>query len=185
MNLTGINAFAYMVVARLVYFLDGAQRVLRVRATYLAKGFVSADVVCFLVQAVGGALMAGGQDNPKNADLGKKIYMVGCGIQLGFVAAFVVVVAAFYQSVSRGIRTGTEKTRNRWIMPLLWVIFLVLVLIVVSFLAVPAALASLIFFLLQRSASFSDSLNLAAVLPTPTQCSERNGFSYTSTDFPC
>lgn len=128
----GINAFAYMVVARLVYFLGRAQKVLRIPATWLAKGFVSADVVCFLVQAVGGALMAGGQDNPQNADLGKKIYMVGCGIQLAFVLVFVVVVAAFSRDLSGEIAIGTAKTRNRWIRPLVGVIFLVLVLIVVS-----------------------------------------------------
>ncbi|KAJ3481804.1 hypothetical protein NLG97_g7731 [Lecanicillium saksenae] len=125
-----INAFIYMVVSRLVYFLDSARKVLNIRATWLAKGFVSADVVCFLVQAVGGALMAGGQDNPKNADLGKKIYMVGCGIQLACVILFVFVAGAFYRSVSRDIRNGTAKTRNRWIKPLFLVIFLVLVLIV-------------------------------------------------------
>ncbi|KAJ6784772.1 hypothetical protein PWT90_05732 [Aphanocladium album] len=125
-----INAFIYMVVSRLVYFLDSARKVLNIRATWLAKGFVSADVVCFLVQAVGGALMAGGQDNPKNADLGKKIYMVGCGIQLACVILFVFVAGAFYRSVARDMRSGTAKTRNRWIKPLFLIIFLVLVLIV-------------------------------------------------------
>lgn len=125
-----------MVVSRLVYFLDSAKQVLRIRATWLAKGFVSADVVCFVVQAIGGALMAGGQDNPKNADLGKKLYMVGCGIQLACVIVFVVVAAAFYRSVLRDMRAGTAKTRNRWIQPLFWVIFLVLLLIIVSFLLI-------------------------------------------------
>ncbi|EGX94800.1 RTA1 domain protein [Cordyceps militaris CM01] len=115
-----INAFVYMVVARLVYFLDAAKRVLRIRATWLAQGFVSADVVCFAVQAVGGALMAGGQNNPKNANLGKTIYMVGCSIQLACVVVFVFVVAAFHRTVLRDRRAGTAKTRNRRIQPLFW-----------------------------------------------------------------
>lgn len=107
-----------MVVSRLVYFLDSARQVLRIRATWMTKGFVSADIVCFAVQAVGGGLMAGGQDRPKSADLGKKIYMAGCGIQLGCVIVFVAVAAAFYRSVVRFTRAGTAKTRNRWIQPL-------------------------------------------------------------------
>ncbi|OAA75707.1 RTA1 domain protein [Akanthomyces lecanii RCEF 1005] len=116
----GINAFIYMVVSRLVYFLDSAKKVLRIRATWMAKGFVSTDMVCFAVQAIGGGLMAGGQDHPKSADLGKKIYMAGCGIQLACVIVFVFVVAAFYRGVLRDTRAGTAKTRNRWIQPLFW-----------------------------------------------------------------
>ncbi|XWW99349.1 hypothetical protein V2A60_007358 [Cordyceps javanica] len=160
-----INAFVYMIVSRLVYFLDSARQVLRIRATWLAKGFVSADIVCFAVQAVGGALMAGGQDNQKNADLGKKIYMVGCSIQLVCVVVFVFVVAAFYRNVLRDIRAGTAKTRNRWIEPLLWVIFLVLVLIV--------------------NASSSASLSSVAEPTTQTQCSDESGISSILTAYPC
>ena len=120
-----------MVVSRLVYFLDSAKQVLRIQATWMAKGFVSADIVCFVVQAIGGGLMAGGQYHPRSADLGKKIYMAGCSIQLVCVVVFVFVAAAFYRSVVRDTRASTAKTRHRWIQPLFWVIFLVLILIVV------------------------------------------------------
>lgn len=123
-----------MVVARLVNFIGSGGKVLRIRATWLAKGFVSADVVCFLVQAVGGALMAGGQDNVKNAKLGKTIYMVGCGIQLACVIAFMFVAGVFCRNVLRDSRAGTAGTRNRWIKPLFAVIFVVMILIVVCFL---------------------------------------------------
>lgn len=76
--------------------------------------------------------MAGGQDNKKNADLGKKIYMVGCSVQLAFVVVFIVIVAAFYRTFGREVRAGTAKVRSRWAKALVWVVFLVLVLIVVS-----------------------------------------------------
>lgn len=130
MRQVGINAFAYMVVARLIYFLHPKQQALGISARWLAKGFVTADVVSFAIQAVGGALMAD-QQNVENSDLGRKIYMAGVGVQLFFVLIFVVVAISFYRQVSYDIRTGALKTRNRWIRPLLVVIFLVLVLIIV------------------------------------------------------
>lgn len=115
-----------MVVARLVYFLDERHRVLRIPATRLAKYFVATDIVCFFIQAVGGGLMAGGQDNSTNANLGKNIYMAGCGVQLACVVIFTGVVAVFYRTVAH-----KPRTQNRWIKPLLWTVFLVLILIVV------------------------------------------------------
>lgn len=122
-----------MIIARLIYFLNSQRQVLRIPATRVATFFVSADVVCFFIQAVGGALMAGGDDNKKNADLGKKIYMVGGSVQLAFVAVFVVVVVAFYVDFTRESREGTARARSRWAKVLVWVVFLVLVLIVVGF----------------------------------------------------
>ncbi|KAL6693194.1 RTA1 like domain-containing protein [Trichoderma pleuroticola] len=124
-----INAFAYMVVSRLIYFLHPKQTSLRIPARWLAKGFVTADIISFIVQAAGGALMAD-QHSTENASLGRKIYMAGVGSQLFFVLIFVVVVTSFYRQVSFDIRTGTLKNRNRWIRHLILVIFLVLVLIV-------------------------------------------------------
>lgn len=126
----GINAFAYMVVSRLIYFLHPKQAALSIPARWLAKGFVAADVISFIVQAAGGALMAD-QDNAGNADLRRKIYMAGVGVQLFFVMIFVIVVISFYHQISCDIRTGTLKNRNRWIRPLILVIFFVLILIVV------------------------------------------------------
>ncbi|KAL9487834.1 hypothetical protein ACSS6W_000111 [Trichoderma asperelloides] len=124
-----INAFAYMVVSRLIYFLHPKQAALAIPARWLAKGFVAADIISFIVQAAGGALMAD-QHSTENADLGRKVYMAGVGVQLFFVVIFVVVVISFYHQMSCDIRTGTLKNRNRWIRPLILVIFLVLILIV-------------------------------------------------------
>lgn len=126
----GINAFAYMATARLVYFLHPDRKALRIPANWLAKGFVTVDILSFIIQAAGGALMAD-QHNAKTSDLGRKVYMVGVAVQLVFVLVFMVVAASFYKDVDHDIRTGGSKTRNRWIRPLLWTIFVVLILIVV------------------------------------------------------
>lgn len=133
-NIPGINAFAYMVVSRLIYFLHPKQTVLQIPARWLAKGFVAADIISFIVQAAGGALMAD-QHSTESASLGGKVYMAGVGVQLFFVLVFVVVVTSFYRQVSFDVRIGTLKNRNRWIRPLILVIFLVLILIVVRILS--------------------------------------------------
>lgn len=123
-----------MVVARLIYFLDERRQVLRIPATRLAKYFVTSDIACFFIQAVGGGLMAGGQDDGAKSDLGKTIYMAGCGVQLACVVVFSGVVVVFYRSLSHDIHVGRVVTQSRWIRPLIWTLLLVLILIVVRLL---------------------------------------------------
>src|SRR5690242_9085652 len=57
----GINAFVYMLVARLVHFLLplNSQKILGLSPRWLAKAFVAADVVSFFIQAAGGGMLAG------------------------------------------------------------------------------------------------------------------------------
>jgi hypothetical protein len=163
-----------MVISRLIYFLHPKQQALGVSARWIAKGFVAADIVSFMVQAGGGALMAD-QQNTENADLGRKIYMAGVGVQLFFVLLFVVVVVSFYRQLSSDIRNGTLKNRNRWIRPLVLVIFLVLILIVVRLLC-PAVSAMVL--TPASNVLFFDLSSLAAACPhrmqycatKPTSC---------------
>ncbi|PTB36185.1 hypothetical protein M441DRAFT_122346, partial [Trichoderma asperellum CBS 433.97] len=152
----GINAFAYMVVSRLIYFLHPKQAVLTIPARWLAKGFVAADIISFIVQAAGGALMAD-QHSTENADLGRKVYMAGVGVQLFFVVIFIVVSISFYHQVLCDIRTGTLKNRNRWIRPLVLVIFLVLILIVVRIFLPCAPHERIIFRFVEFSGGVSSS----------------------------
>ncbi|PNY26031.1 Uncharacterized protein TCAP_04034 [Tolypocladium capitatum] len=53
-----INAFAYMAVARMVHFALPEQKIWGIRAAKLTLIFTWLDVVCFLVQAAGGVLLA-------------------------------------------------------------------------------------------------------------------------------
>ncbi|KAJ6445102.1 RTA1 domain-containingprotein [Purpureocillium lavendulum] len=124
-----INAFAYMVVARLIYFLQPEQKAAGIPARWLAKGFVTADVVCFIVQAAGGAMMAD-QNNSDAAKTGRNIYMVGVGVQLAFVLVFLVVAVCFHRDMLRNRRTGRVKSRDCWTAMMIWVIYAVLVLII-------------------------------------------------------
>lgn len=170
-----------MVVSRLIYFLHPKQAALAIPARWLAKGFVAADIISFIVQAAGGALMAD-QNSTENSDLGRKVYMAGVGIQLFFVVIFVVVVISFYHQVSRDIRTGTLKNRNRWIRPLILVIFLVLILIVVRILE-PCAPHLLL--TPTRNGLYFDLSSSVAACPRRMRCYVMKATSCISMHCPC
>ncbi|KAH6869515.1 RTA1 like protein-domain-containing protein [Thelonectria olida] len=125
-----INAFIYMIVARLVYFLHPQRRIVGISAQWLAKCFVTADMMCFIIQAVGGVLIAD-QNSDDNAELGRKIYMAGIGVQLGCVLVFIVVHCLFYRVLALNARVGKLTIQNRRTMPLFWVIYVVLGLIII------------------------------------------------------
>ncbi|KAK0648568.1 RTA1 like protein-domain-containing protein [Cercophora newfieldiana] len=125
-----INAFVYMIVARLVYYLLPQERILGMSPRWLAKIFVAADIVSFLVQAVGGAMLA----NTEGGEVvitGQRIYMGGIGVQLFFVTVFGVVTVVFFRRVQQRIRSGTLARDTAWVQPLIWVLISVILLIVV------------------------------------------------------
>ncbi|KAL2679255.1 hypothetical protein Neosp_010022 [[Neocosmospora] mangrovei] len=127
-----INAFAYMIVARLVHFLHPRRRFAGLSAQWLAKCFVAVDVLCFIIQAAGGAMLAD-QNNSDTADLGRKVYMAGVGVQLGCVLVFLVIHTLFHREISHNVRSGKLRTRSLWVISLLWVIYVVLALIVLKY----------------------------------------------------
>lgn len=121
-----------MIVARLVHFAIPQRRVAGISAQWLAKIFVILDVMCFIIQAAGGGMLA--SDDADTSELGQHTYMVGIGIQLGCVAVFLVTHSLFYREFCLHARIGRPETRTRWIKPLCLVVYIVLVLIVVSIL---------------------------------------------------
>ncbi|KAF1363485.1 hypothetical protein EJ07DRAFT_162737 [Lizonia empirigonia] len=69
--------------------------------------FISGDVLCFLVQAAGGGILAG-SDSKKSSDLGKAVILTGLCLQMA-IFAFFVIVAAIWQK--RMVTAGSEKRR--------------------------------------------------------------------------
>jgi hypothetical protein len=124
-----------MVVARMVHFLlpPAEQKVCGLSPRWLAKVFVAADAVAFVVQAAGGGMLAG-EGGGETADMGRKVYMAGIGIQLGFVVMFVGVAAVLYLRLERLIRAGLWEAKCEVVLVrrLVWAILVVVVLIVVS-----------------------------------------------------
>ncbi|KAJ6780350.1 hypothetical protein PWT90_06545 [Aphanocladium album] len=121
-----INAFAYMTVARMIYFGLPEKKMWGVRAIKLTVLFVWLDIICFLVQLAGGGMLSN-NDDANLIRIGMKVYTAGIGLQLGFVVIFGVMTVWFYrrmQQVSRGASMG----RLRF---LIWAMLAVLVLIMV------------------------------------------------------
>ena len=126
-NKTGINAFVYMTVARMVHFGLPSQKIWGIRAARMTLLFVWLDIACFLVQGAGGSMLSG--DSPANVQrIGSKLYMSGVGLQLGFVLIFIVLTVCFYRDVSRV--TGGRMGLMRW---LTLTMIAVLLFIVVSY----------------------------------------------------
>ncbi|OAA60798.1 RTA1 domain protein [Cordyceps fumosorosea ARSEF 2679] len=119
-----INAFAYMTVARMVYFGLPDKKIWGVRAVKLTVLFVWLDIICFLVQLGGGGLLSN-NDNANLTRIGMKLYTAGIGLQLGFIVIFGVMTAWFYHRM-RQVSRGQGMGRLRF---LIWVMLAVLVLI--------------------------------------------------------
>lgn len=66
------------------------------------------------------------------ADIGRNIYMVGVGIQLAFVIAFLAITIMLHRRLISNSRSGIIKLRRRFTNWLLWAVYVVLILIVVS-----------------------------------------------------
>lgn len=120
-----------MLAARLVYFVLPDQRVFRVKATALTKIFVVMDIVCFLVQAVGGSMMSNTEVSSDDPILrtGQQLYMSGCGLQLAFIVVFCGLMGRFYVKMQQAQRFDLDLKRVK---ALVWVMYVVLVLVIVS-----------------------------------------------------
>lgn len=66
-----INAFAYMIGGRMVYFWLPQRAVWKFKARFFTRIFVWADVGSFLVQATGGTMLS--SDDPDTAKIGRNV----------------------------------------------------------------------------------------------------------------
>ncbi|KAH7150498.1 RTA1 domain protein [Dactylonectria estremocensis] len=120
-----INAFAYMTVARMIYFRIPEKKIWGVRAIRMGTLFIWLDVICFIVQLGGGVLLSN-NDDANLADIGKKLYMAGVGVQLAFVLIFIVLTGFFYRQLVQLEGSGIGRMRY-----LIWTMLAVLILVVV------------------------------------------------------
>ncbi|KAF2731159.1 RTA1 like protein [Polyplosphaeria fusca] len=87
-------ASIYMVLGRIILLTDGEKFSL-IRRTWLTKIFVGGDVLSFLLQSTGGALLSTADDKPDNLKLGENVIMGGLFAQIVFFGFFVVVAIIF------------------------------------------------------------------------------------------
>lgn len=69
-----------MFLGRIVHAINGAANFI-VLPEFLTRKSVGGDVLCFLVQAVGGAILAG-SDSKKGLDLDRTVILTGLCLQM-------------------------------------------------------------------------------------------------------
>ncbi|PMD41357.1 RTA1 domain-containing protein, partial [Hyaloscypha variabilis F] len=117
-----VNAFAYMVMGRMVYYWLPSKSVWNIKARKLTKIFVWFDVFTFLVQLGGGGMLS--SDDASSVSLGMKIYMAGIGIQQACLLLFVILIIRFHRDVRK---VGLARPTS-W-KPQLYTLYVVLTLI--------------------------------------------------------
>ncbi|KAI9729395.1 MAG: hypothetical protein M1834_006919 [Cirrosporium novae-zelandiae] len=128
---TGINAFDYMLLARLINIFIYNKKCLGIPARRLSMIFILSDVASFLVQAAGACMLSSTDEN--SIKLGTHILMGGLGLQLVSMTVFTFVSLRFYKSVKSSDPGST--TRWRTLLFLLWLsLILITIRIIYRFL---------------------------------------------------
>lgn len=146
-----INAYAYMTFARMVQYWHPQQKVF-LKARTIGMWFVLADILSFIIQAVGGVMASPGSD-PEYIKRGLNIYTGGTALQQLFIFIFIGLMIVFqrqasgqppyssvggeyYSETSRGVPKKSFK-------PLLFALYGALLFITVSLLLLPQCFLAL------------------------------------------
>ncbi|KEF53084.1 uncharacterized protein A1O9_10992 [Exophiala aquamarina CBS 119918] len=128
-----VNAFAYMTLARMVYFFHPSRMIFRMPAAIISAVFVFFDLAAFVIQLIGGS-MAGPGDSPEDQRRAVNIYMAGIGFQQLVIVFFVGLCIVFqFQMAKLETHPGNSSTyrvRTKWF-PLLCALYIALSMITV------------------------------------------------------
>ncbi|KAI1334609.1 RTA1 like protein-domain-containing protein [Xylariaceae sp. FL0016] len=111
-----INAFVYMTFARLAWFIQPEKELCGIRPVSIAKYFVWADVMTFIVQAAGG-IMASPGAGASIITIGVDIYLAGMGAQQFFIILFLCLMISFHKKAAPRHLDGVvpmESSNRRW-----------------------------------------------------------------------
>jgi hypothetical protein len=116
-QIIGVNAFDYMLLARMIYFFIPTKSLCHIKPAVLAIIFVSLDITSFIIQLVGGG-MAGPGQSPEAVMKGIHIYMGGIGLQEFFIVVFFGLAIKFHIEMLKlertGVLQGKPKAKWRW-----------------------------------------------------------------------
>lgn len=99
-GILGVNAFDYMVLARMIHFFLPDRRIGIFKPSLLAMIFVVLDFGSFIVQLIGGSMAGPGQDQDAMMK-GVHIYMAGIGVQEFFIVLFLILAVQFHRRMHR------------------------------------------------------------------------------------
>ena len=101
-----LAASMYMILGRIILVTDSERHSL-VRKRWLTKIFVTGDIFSFLVQCLGGGVLAGNTDDPETLKRGENIIIAGLFLQLAFFSFFLVVGGIWK---TRLVRNPTQRS---------------------------------------------------------------------------
>lgn len=135
LTISGINAFLYMTLGRMLYFYQPGRKIFHISARRFGTVFVCLDIFAFIVQ-VAGALMSSAQDSGNIVMTGLHIYMGGIGLQEFFILCFTALAVQLHRGMLQMERRGEQAHKLssgaipwRW---LFYAIYFALVMITVS-----------------------------------------------------
>nr|ODO03820.1 integral membrane protein [Cryptococcus depauperatus CBS 7855] len=99
----------YILLGRLVQYLDGHRYIRPFRASHIAWIFIASDIITFCIQGAGGGLSTSHDVN--TAQLGGKMFLAGIAIQMASFIFFTITWAIF------GFRTWVLEDKQLWNRP--------------------------------------------------------------------
>jgi len=107
-----VNAFDYMLFARMVHFYLPRRSLLGISAGTFGVVFVTLDIASSIVQFIGG-LMGGPSATPDQQKKGINIYMGGIGMQEFFIIVFLGLVIKFHLESRKVGKAQTDRQGRR------------------------------------------------------------------------
>ncbi|KAG4029822.1 hypothetical protein MFRU_014g01200 [Monilinia fructicola] len=123
------NAFAYMVMGRMVWNHTTEAKIWKISAWRFGLYFVILDIVAFLVQIFGAASASSDDASTDEVLQGLHVYMAGVGIQQLFIFVFLYFAFKFHQTLRAQSRQNIHYPRQA--RSLLYALYAVIVLITI------------------------------------------------------
>lgn len=105
-------ASVYMFLGRIIR-ATGCASYSMIRTNWLTKIFVLGDVICFLIQAMGGAMLSSADDK-KEKDRGQKFILLGLVVQVVIFSLFMLVAVVFHMRVRKRSTGKTLSCNFDW-----------------------------------------------------------------------
>lgn len=96
------QAFLYTLMSKLILWtpIDSKFYIKRF-AKWIPTGFILSDLLCLVLQAIGGAILANNNNTQEQINRGKAIELAGLGLQLGCLGLFVFIVVFYLMKCPR------------------------------------------------------------------------------------
>ncbi|KAK0755480.1 hypothetical protein N5P37_011988 [Trichoderma harzianum] len=106
-------ASVYMSLGRIIELVDGEKHAI-IKRTWLTKIFVCGDVICFLLLAGGGGMLASAKTNKAEFDAGNNIIIGGLVLQLLWFGLFVVIALIFHRRMILAPTARSHQADIKW-----------------------------------------------------------------------